>query len=270
MTMEGIAQDVSIGDATLHVELRGEGSPVVLHPSLGRWSRDFDHLVAALAAAGFCAITIDPRGVARSVGRLDRVTLRTCADDVVAVLGALDLSSVHLVGHAFGNRVMRQVASSHGDLVRSIILLGAGGKVHGDDEARAAVGRCFELDLAEPERLEAVRVAFFAPGNDPGVWRDGWFPLAKAAQQRALIDARPEQWWLGGTAPMLIVQGLQDRAAPPANGRLLVRERNAPTESVEVDGAGHALLPERPDTVAAHVVSFLRSVSSSEGPRLSE
>ena len=262
-----VVRDVRVGDATLRVEALGDGSPVVLHPSLGRWSRDFDLLIAALVAAGFTTITIDPRGVGESSGPLGTVTLRSCADDVVAVIGALELTSVHLVGHAFGNRVMRQVASDRHDLVRSIVLLGAGGKVHGDEEARAAVGRCFELDLPEEERLDALRTAFFAPGNDPRVWIDGWFPVAKAAQQKALVGADLAQWWLGGVAPMLIVQGAQDRAAPPANGRLLRSERNAPTRHIEIGGAGHALLPEQPEAIAAHVLAFLRDVEEFEGRR---
>lgn len=59
-----------------------------------------------------------------------------------------------------------------------------------------------------------------------------------------------------------IVQGLQDRAAPPENGRLLERERPAPTTRVEVDGAGHALLPEQPVAVATQVVRFLHDVEA--------
>ena len=253
---------VEVDGAVLHVEVRGEGAPVVMHPSLGRWSRDFDLLATALVAAGFATITLDPRGVGESSAASDHTTLGSCADDVVAVIRALGLGSVHLVGHAFGNRVVRQVASIDHDLVRSVVLLGAGGRVHGDAEARAAVGRCFDLELPDEQRLQAIRVGFFAPGNDPLVWIDGWFPEAMAAQQLALVGADPTDWWLGGVAPMLVVQGLQDRAAPPANGRLLLGERQSPTELVEIDGAGHALLPERPDAVADHVVAVLHRVSS--------
>lgn len=260
-----VVRYVEVGDATLRVESQGDGPPVVMHPSLGRWSRDFDLLVDAVVRAGFNTITIDPRGIGESSAPVAPMTLQKCADDVVAVIRVLGLTSVHLIGHAFGNRVMRHVANDHQDLVRSIVLLGAGGRVHGDDEARAAVGRCFELDLPEAERLQAVQTAFFAPGNDPRVWIDGWFRAAKDAQQQALVGADPTTWWPGGTAPMLIVQGLQDRAAPPANGRQLQSERQAPTELIEIDGAGHALLPEQPTDIASHVVAFLQRVARSDG-----
>ena len=38
------------------------------------------------------------------------------------------------------------------------------------------------------------------------------------------------------------------------------RHDMAPTSLIEIDGAGHALLPERPDEVAEAVVRFLRGV----------
>ncbi len=53
----------------------------------------------------------------------------------------------HLVGHAYGNRVARCLAADRPDRVASLILLGCGGKVPGDDEARAALIECF----TEPE-----------------------------------------------------------------------------------------------------------------------
>ncbi len=259
--------DIDVGGSTLRVGSLGDGPPVVMHPSLGRWSRDFDHLAAALVEAGFRAITIDPRGVGESGAPAESTSLRGCADDVVAVIAALGLASAHLVGHAFGNRVIRQAASDHVNLVRSVVLLGAGGKVHGDDEARAAIGRCFDLELPEQDRLDAIRTGFFAPGNDPRVWIDGWFPAARAAQQHALLGADPAHWWFGGAAPMLVVHGLQDRAAPPANGRQLQHERTAPTTLVEIDGAGHALLPEQPEVIASRVVAFLQQVQAHGGDR---
>lgn len=249
---------IAIESGELDVVDRGHGDPILLHPSLGRSIVDFHLLVDALTDAGFRCIAIDPRGIGTSTGDLHELTMRVLADDVIRVADALRISTFFAIGHAFGNRVMRTVATHAPDRVRALALLGAGGRVPGEPEAREAVGRCFDMTLAEDERLAAIATAFFAPGNDPRVWLDGWYPTTKAAQQRALIDSDWQAWWFANEAPLLIVQGLQDRTAPPANGRLLAEERRAPTTLVEVDGAGHALLPERPNEVAEAVVRFLR------------
>jgi pimeloyl-ACP methyl ester carboxylesterase len=233
---------------------------VLLHPSLGRSIEDFDHLMEALTFAGFRCIAIDPRGIGASTGDLRDLTMTTLAHDVLRVAEALSIDDFVAVGHAFGNRVMRTVASVAPDRVAGLALLGAGGRVPGDPEAREAVGRCFDTSLPIDERLAAISTAFFAPSNDPRVWLDGWYPVAKVAQQRALIDSDWTSWWFANDAPLLVVQGLQDRTAPPANGRLLAAERQAPTYLTEIDGAGHALLPEQPERVARAVIEFLRDL----------
>lgn len=252
---------IAIESGELEVVDRGSGEPILLHPSLGRSIIDFDHLVDALTHAGFRCIAIDPRGIGASTGDLHDLTMHDLADDVLRVADALQVPTFLAIGHAFGNRVMRTVATRAPDRVRAIALLGAGGRVPGEPEAREAVGRCFDMTLSEDERLAAIATAFFAPGNDPRVWLDGWYPTTKAAQQRALIDSDWRAWWFANDAPILVVQGLQDRTAPPANGRLLAEERRAPTTLVEVDGAGHALLPERPDTVARAIIDFFGASS---------
>jgi pimeloyl-ACP methyl ester carboxylesterase len=78
-------------------------------------------------------------------------------------------------------------------------------------------------------------------------------------QQAALVAADTNEWWLAESAPMLAVQGLQDRAAPPANGRALLDERSGPTTLVELDDCGHAMLPEQPVKISATVIGFLQT-----------
>src|SRR5580658_4119072 len=96
------------------VTLRGAGPLVVLIPSLGRGASDFDDLGSRLAAAGYLAAAIDPRGIGASEGPMEGATLWDYADDVAAVVAALSPQApAVLVGHAFGNRVVRATAARH-------------------------------------------------------------------------------------------------------------------------------------------------------------
>jgi pimeloyl-ACP methyl ester carboxylesterase len=241
--------------ATVRGDVDGSGRTLVLHPSLGRPASDFDDLAARLAAAGHRVVTLDPRGIGASTGDLAGLTLDDCAGDVARVVERLDPvpTKVTVIGHAFGNRVVRRLSAMRPDLVEAVVLLGAGGRVEGDAEARAALVRCFSADRT----LDDVATAFFAPGNDASVWAGGWHDAVAAAQAGATRAAVLEDWWDAGTAPMLVVQGLDDRAAPPGNGRAL-RDGRAHVTLVELAHAGHALLPEQPDAVAEAVLAFLR------------
>ena len=99
----------------------------------------------------------------------------------------------------------------------------------------------------------------FAPGNEPVDLR-GWISAEAAKAQSAAIAATPlEDWWLGGTAPMLVVQGLDDRLAVPANGRRLVEEIGDRGRLVEIANAGHVLVMEQPQAIAGQLVPFLRA-----------
>jgi pimeloyl-ACP methyl ester carboxylesterase len=76
--------------------------------------------------------------------------------------------------------------------------------------------------------------------------------------------ASVDDWWSAGrTVPVLVIQGLQDQAAPPENGRILKAEAPDRVELVELDGAGHALLPEQPMEIARAVTGFLGKVVAS-------
>jgi pimeloyl-ACP methyl ester carboxylesterase len=124
-------------------------------------------------------------------------------------------------------------------------------------EVVAAVGRCHDHALDDEERLAALRLAFFAPGNDPRPWLDGWWP-GSAGLAAALMQSDPEEWWRGGHVPMLIVQPLEDVMASPEVGREAAAALGDRATYVEVPHCGHAILPEQPDAIAGHVIRFLR------------
>ena len=239
----------------------GHGPSVLLLPSLGRPASDLAGLAADLAAAGYTAVLADPPGVdGVAVPDPAPATLHDLAALALAGLGEGDLP-VAVVGHAFGGRIARCLAADHPDLVRSVVVLGGGGRVPGDPEAVAALRACFDPRLGPEEHLDAVGTAFFAAGNDPGVWAGGWWPEAAELQRRASSGTAVEDWWGAGESPVLVVVGAQDHISPPANGRQLVDQLGGRATLVEIAGAGHALLPEQPAAVSAAVGEFLARTS---------
>lgn len=248
---------VDAGENRIEVTVDGDGAPVVLVPSLGRGPEDFADLAARLVANGYRVVLPSPRGIGDSRGPLENLTLHDCAADVAAVIEAVG-GPATVVGHAFGNRVARMLATDQPELVRGVVLLACGGKAPMPPDVLRALRRCFQMDLPDSERLEAIGQAFFAAGNDPAPWLDGWYPEVARSQAAASQATDVDAWWAAGAAPILVVHGREDAAAPRENVDQLRAVAGDRMTLVELDRAGHALLPERPDAIADAILDFLR------------
>ena len=250
---------VDDGDIHLTADVAGEGSLIVCHPGFGRWGRDFEPVRNYLVTTGHRVALLDPRGVGESTAPLDGLTMHDLATDLLRVARHLGAPPFDLVGHAFGNRVVRCAAVDAPLEVGRIALIGAGGSVPGSPEAIAALQRSMDLSLPRDDRLHALRVSLFAPGNDPSSWLDGWHAIAVAAQGAALRATPESDWSEAGAARVLVVQGLDDVLAPPVNGRELVARLGSRAALVEIANAGHAMLPEQPELIADTLHDFFGS-----------
>lgn len=251
---------VDLPDGVIEVRIDGDGPPVVMIPSLGRGASDFESLGAAVAAAGFTAAMPEPRGIGATTAPIDDLTMFVLADDVAAVIRSVggDGARATVVGHAFGNRVARMTATEHPDLVESVVLLACGGSVPPGSDDAAALRAVFDETLPADRHLAAVARAFFAEGNDPTVWSDGWFPIVARSQAEATRSLDVAHWWSAGGAPVLVVQPEEDVIAVSANAHEIVDRLGERARLVTVPRAGHALLPEQPQAVAAAVCDWLR------------
>lgn len=229
--------------------------PVLMLPSLGRGAADFDELVVAVRAAGFDAIALEPPS-SMPAG----ATLHDLADIVIAAMEEHGWERVHLLGHAFGQRLARCVVADHPQRVASLTMLAAGGLVEMEPSIAHSLVACFDESLSAEEHLAHVQRVFFADGNDATVWADGWLPATAALQRAAVRAIPPEEWTSAAAERVLVVQGLQDACAVPENGRRYVAMHPDIATLVEIDGAGHAMLPEQPAAIAAAVIDFLREL----------
>ena len=249
------------GDVRIELLAQGSGPLVVLIPSLGRPAEDFDDLSRRLAEARYRALRPQPRGIGRSTGPMQGITLHDFARDVAAVIEENGLGLAVVAGHAFGNFVARTIAADFPALVRAVVLLGATHVWPVPPEVRASINKSHDLRLPEEERIRAMQHAFFAPGNDPRVWLDGWHEEVMHAE-RAATEATPrEEWWQAGTAPVLDVQPEHDVMTPPASRNRYRDEFGADRVTTTlIPNAGHALLPEQPAAVAAAMLAYLKQL----------
>jgi pimeloyl-ACP methyl ester carboxylesterase len=253
---------VTYDDVRVDVITEGRGPPVVLLPGRGRDSEDFNDFAAGIAKAGFRVLRPQPRGAGDSHGPMQNLTLHDFARDIAAVIRHDGSGPAVIVGHAFGNWVGRMTATDYPELVRGVVIVAAAAKAYpagfaGAKELSDAVKKAGDLARPEAERLQALQMAFFAPGHDARVWLSGWHPEVDEAQFAAGRATQQSEWWPGGKAPLLDVQAELDPFKPRSMMNEIRQEFGARAEIVVIPDASHALIPEQPAAVTDAIVTWI-------------
>ena len=248
---------VTYDNVRIDVIAQGTGPLIVLLPSRGRDSEDYDEVANGIAAAGFRVLRPQPRGILGSTGPLESITLHDLARDVARVIERENAGPAVVVGHAFGHFVARMLAVDFPHLVRAIVLAAAAAKSY-PSELSEMVAKAGDPRLPDPERIKILQYLFFAPGHDPAVWLNGWFPEANAAQRRATLATKQIEWWAAGTVPLLDLQAEHDPFKPREKMNELKDEFGDRVTIVVIANASHALIPEQPQAVTDAIVAWVR------------
>ena len=250
-------------DVRIEVIAEGRGPLIVMLPSRGRGAEDFDGVAGELVNAGFRVLRPQPRGAALSLGPMQNLTLHDLAHDVAAVIrNAGDGGPAIIVGHAFGSWVARMTAIDHPELVRGVVMIAAAAKAYpaglaGAKELSEAVQKSGDFALPTSDRLRYLRLAFFAPNSDARVWLQGWHPAADEAQSAAGRATTQSEWWSGGKAPLLDLQGSLDPFRPRAMMNEMREEFGERATVAVIPDVSHALIQEQPAAVAAAILAWI-------------
>jgi len=111
--------------------VRGEGVrqasvPFVLVHGLASNARLWDGVACSLAERGQPAVTVDLRGHGRSAKPDGPYDMATVADDVAAVIRALDLDRPVVAGQSWGGNVVLELALREPALVRGVVCVDGG------------------------------------------------------------------------------------------------------------------------------------------------
>ncbi len=234
---------------------QGSGPLVVMLPSAARGAADLAEVAALLAAAGYRVLCVEPRGSGRTEGPYRGIELRDLADDMAGVIRSQHDGQAIMVGHAAGSFTARMTAVAYPELVRGVVLAGAGAR-HVASELNRAVQRVHDVDLDEAERLRYLQLAFFASGSDASVWLRGWHPLHQFGNGGPPDEAARERWWGAGAKPVLEIQGGDDPFKPAAVAGEYRAQFGARVTVTRIAHASHALFPEQPAAVAAAIIDW--------------
>ena len=258
---------VTKGSITIEALDQGTGPVIVILPSLARGANDYDVVAPFLIKAGYRVIRPQPRGIGKSKGPMDKLTLHDFAADVAMVLDHVKSGPSVIVGHAWGSQPARMLAVDRPDLVRGVVMAAASaGKLPpGSTEKpfsrlRTEIDGSGDMTLPESKRLEYLRAAFFGPEGDPRLWLDGWNEAAHHAQAHARMYTPVEEYFSAGeTVPILDLQAEHDAVVVKDVMKPCLGDR---VEVQIIEGAGHAMAPEQPEAMAKAIINFVKKISN--------
>ncbi len=243
----------------------GEGrETLVLAAGNGRPASDLTELAEGVSHHGIRVVTFNYRGIGLTEGPVEELTLHDYANDVWAIVDALGATHVHFGGKAYGNRVMRTASSDQPSRVTSIILYAAGGEVPADPGTTALYKRYTDPSVSEEEWLRLHAEINFAPVHADKARLSaerGAYPHLAALQVKAAQKTPLEDFVRGGTAPMLVVTGLDDRVAVPQNALNIAMSR-PDTRLVGIPNCGHNMIFEVLDDLVMYTVEHIRRYST--------
>lgn len=268
-------QYLTLPNGRIAYDDQGSGPVVICVPGMGVIRQDYRLLAPRLVAAGYRIVTMDPRGQGESDARWPDYTIAALGADIVALIRALNVGPVYLVGDSMAAGEAVWAAVEAPELVAGLVLL-------------APVVR--RQAPAWRERLTyATMIAPLLSGPwGPGAWRNyltGLFPTrqpadltsylarietimrepGRMAALRAMIadskDASAKRV-ARVTAPALLIMGTKDRdfSSPEAEGRALVGLLGGPARLELIEGVGHYPEAEAVDRTAQLITEFLASL----------
>ena len=271
----GVPAPLTAGDgAQLHVRDWGSGRPIVFLAPWAMTCRWWDYHLASLSAAGFRCIAFDRRGHGQSDEPGSGYDFDTLADDVLAVMTALDLRDVLLVGHSMGAaEAVRYLSRHRAARVRQAMLVGTITPVtirlpDNPDGIAARVleqGR-FSLMRDRPGVIAAAASAFFGtPKNAVSVTMlDAWTrSIVDDCSLKVMLDLhramtgtdfRPDLQRM--TLPTLLVHGDADVSA---RLDLTARPTHAMVRGSTLtiyEGAAHGLVATHAERLHRDIVAF--------------
>ncbi|MCX7791044.1 MAG: alpha/beta fold hydrolase [Chloroflexaceae bacterium] len=206
-----------------------------------------------------------------------RDSIRDLADAVGAFCDSLDLREITLIGHSMGGAVAIALALRRPDLVRRLVLVDAAVDAYQMPRfARTYLlptlgWALFRLVLLGARIVSPIGAQ--VPHTHRGGWVRPWLrrgsymarsdPDALYRTYRALFRARAGRRLARINVPTLVISGQFDALVPREHSRRLAR-RIPHARFVEIPGALHNPMDERPRTFEQTVRAFLTDTSSAD------
>jgi non-heme chloroperoxidase len=260
----------------IYYEDHGSGSPVVLIHGWPLNGDAWEKQTAALLAAGHRVITYDRRGFGRSSKPAIGYNYETFAADLNALLSALNLTDVSLVGHSMGTGEITRYIGKYGTKrLSKAVLIGTLGPylVKAPDNPDGVDAKVFDGVRAGIKADRSVTLmeflkSFYSVGGADGkrvserVIEANWAVAMGASPVGTLacVDAWIEDFRKDiarNDLPTMIIHGDDDRILPADATSRRQAKMIKNVRYVEINGGSHGIPWTRAEEINAELVRFL-------------
>jgi pimeloyl-ACP methyl ester carboxylesterase len=211
-------------------------------------------------------ITVDNRGAGHTGDVVGApYSVNTMAADVAAVLDEAGAAPAHVIGISMGGLIAQELALSHRDKVRSLVLVATHAGVGHMDFSQEAMDMLQKRVGMSAEDAAELSIPFnYAPSTPRALIEEDWavrMPLAcTPAGYIAQVSGSPTWTSYDRLAdldvPTLVLHGADDKLVLLSNGETIAKQVPG-AELVVIDDANHVLTTDKADEVNATLLRWL-------------
>lgn len=255
--------ELRVQNAVVHYAEHGSGIPLVALHGAGVDHREIEAALEALIPhTGYRRIYPDLPGMGQSTAEglgsnEDVVSL------LVEFLDTLNVGPVLLLGHSYGAYLARGIAARQPDAVLGLALLCPFGESMGSvPQQQAILEEPDAHDELEPDQRDGFDEYFVVrSAANARRYRDVVLP-GNAVVDQSVLERLSSDWKVDVSAdvytgPTLVVAGRRDSTVG-YEGAVTLLDAYPNAALAVIDDAGHALMHERPEILAALVADWLR------------
>ncbi|MFX0077203.1 MAG: alpha/beta fold hydrolase [Candidatus Hermodarchaeota archaeon] len=260
---------IKVGSFNLFYEIYGDGPPLLMIIGLGANSNWWGTYFLRGLAEHFKVIAFDNRGTGRSGDPKLDYSIKSLADDTMALLNALEIDNAYVFGHSMGGYIAQELVLNY-DRVKKLILCstscGGPQSVLANPNVLEIINTSRKGRVPEEVAADSLEVLYspeFITSNPKliniAIKIMATTPITEESYIRQLkaIESFDTSTRLKNlNISTLIVHGMNDVLVPPKNAHILA-ELIPNSRVIIFPQSAHAPFVEEPNSIQKAIIEFL-------------
>jgi pimeloyl-ACP methyl ester carboxylesterase len=262
---------VKVNNLNMYYEIHGKGFPLIMIMGLSANVYWWDPPFLEELARHFQILIFDNRGVGRSDDPQVDFSIKTMAEDLAALMDAVDIRRAHVLGISMGGMIAQEFALNWPERVEKLVLCatncGGAEQILASNEVLQTLmsfaQREHDQELVK-ETLPLLLSEDFIAENPQwieertaAILKIPTTPSSYGRQLGAIMNFHTFERLGSITAPVLVLHGKKDILIPPENAKILA-EKIPGAELALFENSAHLVFSQETQIVTNAIVEFLR------------